>query len=40
MQDDFKNLRAAIFANPMEMRRFRELEVNAVMATDIMDKDL
>lgn len=40
MQDDFKDLRNAIFSNEEEKRLFRSLVVNAVMATDIADKDL
>jgi hypothetical protein len=40
MEDSYKNLRATICDGDTEMRRFRQLVVNAVMATDIMDKDL
>jgi 3'5'-cyclic nucleotide phosphodiesterase len=40
MQDRFTNFRAAIFVNREEMTRFRQLVVNSVMATDIMDKQL
>jgi hypothetical protein len=36
----FANLRAAIYSNEEEKCRFRQLVVNSVMATDIMDKDL
>jgi class 3 adenylate cyclase len=39
-EDDFKNLRDAIYCNQDELQRFRQLVVNSVMATDIMDKDL
>ena len=38
--DDFEDLRACIYTSESEMRRFRQLVVNAVMATDIADKDL
>jgi hypothetical protein len=37
---EFKDLRFAIFPTSPEMQRFRQLVVNTVMATDIMDKDL
>lgn len=40
MKSEYKNLRAAIYQTPDEMRRFRALLVNAVMATDIMDEGL
>lgn len=40
MDDNFKDLRSAIYSTPAEMQRFRQLVVNSVMATDIMDKDL
>jgi len=40
MADNFANLRGTICACQAELRRFRELVVNTVMATDIMDKDL
>lgn len=40
MQDDFKDLRNTIYSNEEEKRLFRSLVVNAVMATDIADKDL
>jgi hypothetical protein len=40
MEDCYKNLRSAIYVNGTEFKRFRELVVNAVMATDIVDKDL
>ena len=38
--DDFEDLRACIYTSETEMRRFRQLVVNAVMATDIADKEL
>jgi len=40
MEDRFKDLRRAIYTTKDEFRRFRQLIVNSVMATDIMDKDL
>ena len=40
MQEEYKDLRSAICANPSELQRFRQLVVNSVMATDIMDKNL
>ena len=40
MEQQFDQLRAAIYSNQEERRRFRALVVNAVMATDIADKDL
>ena len=40
MQEEYKDLRNAICANQYELRRFRQLVVNSVMATDIMDKNL
>jgi hypothetical protein len=36
---NLKDLRAAIYGTA-ELKRFRQLVVNTVMATDIMDKDL
>lgn len=36
----YNNLRALLFTTQAELRRFRELVVNSVMATDIVDKDL
>lgn len=38
--DGFKELRYTIYASTQELDRFRQLVVNTVMATDIMDKDL
>jgi hypothetical protein len=40
MDDDYKELRATIYQTDAELRRFRQLVVNSVMATDIVDKDL
>jgi len=40
MDERFENLRNTIFSTKAELCRFRELVVNAVMATDIVDKDL
>jgi hypothetical protein len=38
--EGYSGLRNAICPTLPEMRRFRQLIVNSVMATDIMDKDL
>jgi hypothetical protein len=40
MRNDYADLRAAIYVGEGEKVRFRQLVVNSVMATDIMDKDL
>ena len=40
MQKDFKQLRRTIYTNRTDFFRFRQLMVNTVLATDIMDKDL
>jgi nitrate reductase cytochrome c-type subunit len=40
MQDTFADLQNALFASDGDLRRFRQLVVNAVMATDIFDKDI
>jgi hypothetical protein len=40
MNDEYSALRRTIYNDDQEFRRFRELVVNSVMATDIMDKDL
>lgn len=41
LQDDrFQELRATIYTTDAELKRFRQLIVNSVMATDIMDKQL
>ena len=38
--DEFKELRACIYSNQEELKRFRQIVVNTVMATDIFDKEL
>jgi hypothetical protein len=40
MDESYGDLRAAIYGTAAELKRFRQLVVNTVMATDIMDKDL
>eukprot|EP00980_Cylindrotheca_fusiformis_P020165 scaffold7242_cov137-Cylindrotheca_fusiformis.AAC.1 len=40
MSDDYSSLRACIYQTEADLRRFRQLVVNAVMATDIVDKEL
>ena len=40
MEPAYSNLRRAIYTNEQEFKRFRQLIVNTVMATDIMDPDL
>jgi hypothetical protein len=40
MDDRYRDLRSAIYTTEAELQRFRALLVNAVMATDIADKDL
>ena len=40
MDDNYSNLRKAIWSTPCEMAHFRQIVVNSVMATDIMDKEL
>ena len=40
MRPDYIKLRQAICATPEELQRFRQLVVNSVMATDVMDKQL
>jgi hypothetical protein len=40
MDNNFDDLRAAIYSTADERKRFRQLVVNSVMATDIMDKEL
>jgi hypothetical protein len=40
MDEQFSDLRRTLCSTDEEMRRFRQLVVNTVMATDIMDKDL
>jgi hypothetical protein len=39
MEPRYKELRGCIYSTQSELQRFRHLLVNAVMATDIMDKD-
>jgi hypothetical protein len=40
MLDRFELLRQAIYSTKAELKRFRQLVVNTVLATDIMDKEL
>jgi hypothetical protein len=40
MDDKYRELRACIYSTEHELKRFRELLVDAVMATDIADKEL
>jgi 3'5'-cyclic nucleotide phosphodiesterase len=40
MEDQFFDLRRAIYCTKAEFLRFRQLMVNTILATDIMDKDL
>ena len=40
MTDQFKDLRQSLFASKEEYKRFRQIVVNEVMATDIFDKEL
>ena len=40
MEPCFATLRRHIYTNEAEFKRFRQLVVNTVLATDIMDKDL
>ena len=40
MENRFKDLRRIIYRTESEFKRFRQLLVNSVLATDIMDKDL
>jgi 3'5'-cyclic nucleotide phosphodiesterase len=40
MEDGYEDLRKTIYSNETELRRFRSLVVNSVIATDIFDKDL
>jgi hypothetical protein len=40
MDDNFVDLRDVIYTTDDELMRFRQLVINSVMATDIMDKDL
>ncbi|CAJ1963434.1 unnamed protein product [Cylindrotheca closterium] len=40
MQKEYESLRSCIYQTEGELRRFRQLVVNTVMATDIVDKEL
>eukprot|EP00980_Cylindrotheca_fusiformis_P009111 scaffold1976_cov86-Cylindrotheca_fusiformis.AAC.1 len=40
MSDEYSSLRACIYQTESDLRRFRQLVVNTVMATDIVDKEL
>ena len=40
MKDEYTDLRACIFGDISELKRFRQLLVNSVIATDIFDKEL
>ena len=40
MSDNCKALRSCMFVNEDQLKRFRQLTINAVMATDVFDKDL
>ncbi|CAB9500129.1 Receptor-type guanylate cyclase gcy [Seminavis robusta] len=40
MSDEYQDLRACIYSNEAEMKRFRQVVVNTVLATDIFDKKL
>ena len=40
MQGNFENLRRCLFPTKEELRHFRQLVVNSVLATDIFDKEL
>lgn len=40
LEDDYQDLRRTIYTTTQELQRFRQMVVNTVMATDIMDKDL
>ena len=40
MEPDYSALRRAIYSTETEFKRFRQLLVNIVLATDIIDKDL
>jgi hypothetical protein len=40
MDPSFGELRQAICCDDQEMKRFRSLVVNSVMATDIVDKEV
>lgn len=40
MEDAYKDLRRVIYSTKDELKRFRQLVINCVMATDVMDKEL
>jgi hypothetical protein len=40
MDDSYRTLRHAIYSTKDELQRFRQLVVNSVMATNIVDKEL
>lgn len=40
MSPEFEKLRSYIYADATEYKRFRQIVVNNVMATDIFDKEL
>ena len=40
MEDEYRDLRATIYGTHDEMKRFRQLVVNSVMATDLLDASL
>jgi hypothetical protein len=40
MDEKFDAFRAAIYSTEVELKRFRQLVVNTILATDIMDKEL
>jgi 3'5'-cyclic nucleotide phosphodiesterase len=40
MAPRFADLRACMFASELDLKRFRQIVLNAVMATDLFDKDL
>ena len=40
MQDKYNSLRATIFSDEIELKLFRQLCVNSLIASDVMDKDL
>ena len=40
MSEKYADLRSCIYSNEEELKRFRQLVVNTVMATDIVDKEL
>jgi hypothetical protein len=40
MDDNYSALRSALFSSPAELMRFRQMSINLVLATDIMDSRL